>query len=95
MMAWMPQLPSTTWVTPKSTATELSEIASSSLNPLVVIRNVRTLRNASLRASSIEHFWVDLLLRCGAEFLEIMGVAKTVQHPFVLGFEQRVIQPDK
>src|SRR5215469_8851075 len=26
MMAWMPQLPSTTWVTPKSTATELSEI---------------------------------------------------------------------
>src|SRR5215831_16529091 len=53
-IAWIPQLPSTTWVTPKSTATELSEIASSSLNPLVVIRNVRTLRKASLRARSIE-----------------------------------------
>ena len=33
MMAWTPQLPSTTWVTPKSTPTERSEIASSSLSP--------------------------------------------------------------
>src|SRR5882672_11251275 len=55
-MAWMPQLPSTTWVTPKSTAMDISEIASSSLNPLVVIRNARILRNASLRARSIEDF---------------------------------------
>src|SRR5260370_42709335 len=56
MIAWMPQLPSTTWVTPKSTAMDISEIASSSLNPLVVIRNARILRNASLRARSIEDF---------------------------------------
>ena len=30
-IAWTPQLVSTTWVTPKSTATDISEIASSSL----------------------------------------------------------------
>ena len=57
MMAWMPQLPSTTCVTPKSTATELSEIASSSVNPLVVIKNLRILRKASLSARSIDDFW--------------------------------------
>ena len=56
MMAWMPQLPSTTWVTPKSTATEISEIASSSDSPLVVIRKARILRNASLSARSMEDF---------------------------------------
>jgi len=33
--AWTPQLPSTTCVTPKSTAAEISAIASSSLKPLV------------------------------------------------------------
>src|SRR5947209_1843532 len=32
-IAWTPQLASTTWVTPKSTATDISEIASSSLSP--------------------------------------------------------------
>ena len=26
MMAWMPQLPSTTWVTPKFTAMDISEM---------------------------------------------------------------------
>src|SRR5258708_37216171 len=50
------QWPSATSVTPKSTAMDISEIASSSLNPLVVIRNARILRNASLRARSIEDF---------------------------------------
>src|SRR5262249_48060439 len=54
MMAWMPQLPSTTWVTPKSTATEISEIASSLLKPLVFIKKPRILRNASRRARSID-----------------------------------------
>src|SRR5712692_5418409 len=39
MMAWMPQLPSTTCVTPKSTAMDIREIASSSVSPLVAIRN--------------------------------------------------------
>src|ERR1700683_1780720 len=56
MMAWMPQLPSTTWVTPKSTPTEISEIPSSSVSPLVVIRKPRILRNASRSARSIEDF---------------------------------------
>ena len=56
MMAWIPQLPSTTWVTPKSTSTEISEIASSSVNPLVFIRKLRILRNASRNARSIEDF---------------------------------------
>src|SRR5712692_8908103 len=37
MMAWTPQLPSTTCVTPKSTATDISEIASSSLREIVGI----------------------------------------------------------
>src|SRR5215472_4478681 len=36
--AWTPQFPSTTWVTPKSTATDIREIASSSESPLVVMR---------------------------------------------------------
>ena len=38
MTACTPQFPSTTWVTPKSTATDISEIASSSVSFLVVIR---------------------------------------------------------
>ena len=37
-VAWTPQFPSTTWVTPKSTATDIRDIASSSLSPCVVIR---------------------------------------------------------
>ena len=37
-IACTPQFPSTTWVTPKSTATDISEIASSSDSPFVVIR---------------------------------------------------------
>src|SRR5262249_59009712 len=92
MMAWMPQLPSTTWVTPKSTPMDMSEIASSSVNPLVVIGKLRILRNASRRARSIEDFFVDLLLRLGAELLKIISEAEAVQDPFVLGFEQRVVQ---
>src|SRR6516162_3168501 len=53
-IAWTPQLASTTWVTPKSTATDISEIASSSESPLVVIRKCRILRNASRIARSSE-----------------------------------------
>ena len=56
MIAWMPQLPSTTCVTPKSTPMDMSEIASSSVSPLVVIRKIRILRNASRSARSIEDF---------------------------------------
>src|SRR5271157_1280061 len=56
MMAWTPQLPSTTWVTPKSTASYISEIASSSVRPLVAIRKDRILRNASLMARSTDDF---------------------------------------
>ena len=33
MIAWTPQFPSTTWVTPKSTAADITAIASSSLRP--------------------------------------------------------------
>ena len=66
MIAWIPQLPSTTCVTPKSTPMGMSEIASpppfllfsllpllflSSVSPLVVIRKIRILRNASRSAS--------------------------------------------
>jgi undecaprenyl-diphosphatase len=43
MIACTPQLPSTTWVMPKSTATDISEIASSSLKPCVDIRKWRIL----------------------------------------------------
>ena len=38
-------------------------------------------------------FFVDILLRCRAEFLKIIGEAEAVQDPFVLGFEQGVVQP--
>lgn len=54
--AWTPQLPSTTWVMPKSTPTVIREIASSSVSFLVVIRNLRILRNASRKARSTEDF---------------------------------------
>src|SRR5262249_2133567 len=56
MTACTPQLPSTTCVTPKSTATDISEMASSSLRPRVVIRKWRILRNASRIARSTEDF---------------------------------------
>src|SRR4029450_7497055 len=56
MTAWTPQFPSTTWVMPKSTPTVLKEIASSSVSFLVVIRNLRILRNASRKARSTDDF---------------------------------------
>src|SRR5438132_1458454 len=56
IVAWTPQLPSTTWVMPKSTATDMREIASFSLRPLVVMRKWRIFRNASLIARSTEDF---------------------------------------
>src|SRR3712207_805151 len=56
MTAWTPQLPSTTCVIPKSTAIDISEIASSSDKPFVVIRKCRILRNASRMARSTEDF---------------------------------------
>ena len=56
MTAWTPQFPSTTWVMPKSTPTVIKEIASSSVSFLVVIRNLRILRNASRKARSTDDF---------------------------------------
>jgi len=56
MMAWTPQLPSTTCVIPKSTATDIREIASSSVRPLVVMRKFRIFRKASFIARSTEDF---------------------------------------
>src|SRR5258708_7766448 len=47
-----PQLASTTWVTPKSAATDIKEIASSSLSLCTVIRKRRSLRKASRIARS-------------------------------------------
>src|ERR1700687_6214567 len=52
IVPWTPQLASTTWVTPKSAPTDISEIASSSLIRCTVIRNRRSLRNASRIARS-------------------------------------------
>src|SRR4030081_1067763 len=52
IVPWTPQLASTTWVTPKSAPTDINEIASSSLKPCTVIRNRRSLRNASRIARS-------------------------------------------
>src|SRR5690606_23047698 len=49
-----PQLPSTTCVMPKSAATEMSEIASSSLRPWVVIKKWRIFRKASRSARSTD-----------------------------------------
>jgi hypothetical protein len=43
-------------VMPKSTPTVIREIASSSVSFLVVIRNLRILRNASRKARSTEDF---------------------------------------
>src|SRR5258705_9895095 len=54
--AWTPQFPSTTWVMPKSTPIVIREIASSSVSFLVVIRNLRILRNASRKARSTDDF---------------------------------------
>jgi hypothetical protein len=56
MTAWTPQFPSTTWVMPKSTPIVIKEIASSSVSFLVVIRNLRILRNASRNARSTDDF---------------------------------------
>src|SRR6266699_437635 len=56
MTAWTPQFPSTTWVMPKSTPIVIKEIVSSSVSFLVVIRNLRILRNASRKARSTEDF---------------------------------------
>src|SRR4029077_9864681 len=56
MTAWTPQFPSTTWVIPKSTPIVIREIASSSVSFLVVIRNLRILRNASRKARSTNDF---------------------------------------
>src|SRR4029077_6278341 len=56
MTAWTPQFPSTTWVMPKSTPMVIREIASSSVSFLVVIRNLRILRNASRNARSTDDF---------------------------------------
>src|SRR6478736_1294989 len=56
MTAWTPQFPSTTWVMPKSTPIVIKEIASSSVSFLVVIRNLRILRNASRKARSTDDF---------------------------------------
>src|SRR5262249_13409338 len=53
-IACTPQLPSTTWVTPKSTAADIRAIASSSLNPFTSIRKRRILRKASFMARSSE-----------------------------------------
>src|SRR5262249_62048550 len=54
--ACTPQLPSTTSVTPKSTATDMREIASSSLRPCVFMRKWRILRKASRMARSTDDF---------------------------------------
>src|SRR6267143_4609509 len=56
MTAWTPQFPSTTWVMPKSTPIVIREIASSSVSFLVVIKNLRILRNASRKARSTDDF---------------------------------------
>src|SRR5712671_1792051 len=56
MTAWTPQFPSTTWVMPKSTPIVIKEIASSSVSFLVVMRNLRILRNASRKARSTDDF---------------------------------------
>src|SRR5438034_383125 len=45
MVPWTPQLASTTWVTPTSAPTDITEIASSSLRPCTVIRNLRSFRH--------------------------------------------------
>src|SRR5665647_814954 len=55
-IACTPQLPSTTCVTPKSTATDMSDTASSSLRCCVFIRKCRILWNASRKARSTEDF---------------------------------------
>lgn len=54
--ACTPQLPSTTCVIPKSTATDMSEMASSSLSFCVVIKKWRIFRNASRSARSTDDF---------------------------------------
>jgi N-methylhydantoinase B/oxoprolinase/acetone carboxylase alpha subunit len=41
-IAWTPQLPSTTWVTPQSTASDISEIASSSVRPFLRAKGQQT-----------------------------------------------------
>src|SRR5258708_3402479 len=57
MTAWTPQFPSTTWVMPKSTPIVIREIASSSVSFFVVIiKNLRILRNASRKAKSTDDF---------------------------------------
>lgn len=52
--ACTPQLPSTIWEIPKSTATDINEMASSSDKACAVMRNRRILRKASFMARSID-----------------------------------------
>ena len=92
-MAWMPQLPSTTWVTPKSTPTEISEIASSSVNPFGVHQETaRHLAERIAQRKMDRGLFVDILLRRRSKLLQIVGEAEPVENPFVLSFEQRVVE---
>src|SRR5262249_20426390 len=90
--ACTPQFPSTTCVTPKSTAMVISEMASSSLSFLVVIRKRRILRNASRRARSTDDFLIDVRLRVRSKLRQVVGVAEAVHQPFVLSFQHRIIE---
>ena len=93
MTACTPQLPSTTWVTPKSTATDISEIASSSLKPLRGHEEVPHLPECITHGEVDRRLLVDLALRVGPQLREVVGIAEAVEHPLVLGLEQRIVEP--
>ena len=86
------KLPSTTWLMPKSTPTEISEIASSSVKSLLTIRNRRIFQNASRIAGSRRNGLENLALRLPGQALRDNWLAEAVHHPLVAGFEQRIIE---
>jgi hypothetical protein len=77
---------------PKSTAIDISEIASSSVSPLGVHQERPHLAECVFQRKIDGRFLVDRRLGFGAELLQIVGVAEAVHQPFVLGLEQRVVE---
>ena len=78
---------------PKSTATDIREIASSSRRPFVVIRGhqeVSRLPGRVLHGQIDRGLLVDLRLRVRAQLGQVVRVAEPAQHPLVLRLQQGV-----
>ena len=92
MVAWTPRLPSTTWVIPKSTPTESSEIAASSLKPQPRHQQPPRLAESIAHRRIQRGFFVHLAQRRLAQLRQIIRMAEALHDPGILGLDQRVGQ---